>query len=328
MKRIVFLLLVILLNINLFAQTKQEIYCNADIVWAGVVELDFVVDADSSTDWEAYKISDLNQLFKQKTLDSNPEKSLNEIIIGNAEVLQFYRFDSLKHEIHYQELDIRNWAIEPDTYGDDWERIPASEFNVFRLKCFFYYDKSTQDFKIVPQAVAVLLPTYDVSELVLDYNILGWLPVEHLVKTVKINDENFVLNFQFQRDLPFQNVKVFKQEWTTEETINNFMATVREKAETIELYEPYKDSLMDSEEIKLLGLDEIYGLRFDVYEETEEFVPWDADEYIAIRFSMNWFWREETKSLSISTTDFSPLIQVRSDAGEVLGTRLMFRKKY
>ena len=132
MKEQVIQLIIVLFSINAFAQTKQEIYCNSNIVWAGSVEVDFVVDADTSTDWNRYKINDLHFMFKQKTEKTNSKKTLNETIIENAEVLQFYWSDSLKHEIHYQELDIRNWDVEPDTYGDDWERIPASEFNVFR----------------------------------------------------------------------------------------------------------------------------------------------------------------------------------------------------
>lgn len=330
------------MSINAFAQTKQEIYCNSDIVWAGIVEVDFVVNADTSTDWMKYELNNLHHLFRQKTAETNPKKALNEIIIENADVLQFYRFDSLKHKLHYQELDIRNWAIEPDTYGDDWERIPASEFNVFRLKCLIYYDKSTLDFKIVPQAVAVLFPTYDFSDNISEYNILGWLPVEFLSKVIKINDEKSILNFQFQRDFPFDSVKVFKQEWTTDEVINNFMATIRRKAEEeiryfesnfefkneLKLYQPYEDTLMEYEEIQLLGLDEIYGLRFDAdFEEKQEFVPWSADEYKGIRFSMNWFWNDETKSLSILTTKFAPLILMEVDFETVLGTRPFFWKE-
>lgn len=327
MKQQIILIITLFLYFNASAQTKQEIYCNPDIVWAGIIEVDFVVDADTSTDWKLYQASGLHEHFQQKTAETNPTKTLNEIVIGNAHLLQFYRQDSLKYKLHYQELDIRNWGNVPDTYGDDWERIPASVFNVFRLKSIIYYDKSTLEFKIIPQAVAVLYPNED-SDVILSYGILGWLPVEYLPQAVKINDENSVLNFQFQRDFPFEAVQVFKQEWTTETTINNFMATIRRKAATIKLYEPYEDTLMDSEEIKLLGLDEIYGLRFDAYEETEEYVPWSADEYKGIRFSMNWFWNEETKSLSILTTDFAPLIEMRSDFEEVLGFYPFFWIKY
>lgn len=327
MKQYFLLLIVLFIKFNTSAQTKQDIYCNPDIVWAGMIEVDFVVDADTSTDWKLYKASGLHEHFKQKTAETNPKKTLNKIVVGNAHLLQFYRQDSLKYKIHYQELDIRNWENVPDTYGDDWERIPASMFNVFRLKSIIYYDKSTLEFKIIPQAVAVLYPNED-SDVILSYGILGWLPVEYLPQAIKINAENSILNFQFQRDFSFEAVKVFKQEWTTEETINNFMATIRRKAETIKLYEPFDDTLMDEEEIKLLGLEQISGLRFDAYEETEEYVPWSAEEYKGIRFSINWFWNEETKALSVLTTDFSPLVRITDDADNVLYLNSLFLKKY
>ncbi|MFK7951139.1 MAG: hypothetical protein AB8G11_26395 [Saprospiraceae bacterium] len=335
MKKTILLLMIILLNINAFAQTKQEIYCNSDIVWAGIIDMDFVVDADTNTNWKEYVISDLDNWFQQKTTETNPTKTLNELILENVETLQFYEYDSLKYEKHYQSLELSDPLHEPETYGDNGKPFSAKAFNVFRLKCFFYYDKSTLDFKIVPQAVGVLRPIYDAPDEVLNYNILGWLPIEHVViealeqsKSVKINDEKSVLKFQFQRDIPFYAAKVFKQEWTDEEAIDDFMTKIRQKAETIELYEPYENEQMDSETIKTLGLDEITALRFDAYEETQEYVPWSTEMYQGIRFSMNWFWNEETKSLSLLTTDFSPLIFVEDDGGSVLGIQALFKKSY
>ena len=54
MKTPIILLLLFSWNINAFAQTKQEIYNNPDIVWAGIIDLDFVVDADTNTNWKQY----------------------------------------------------------------------------------------------------------------------------------------------------------------------------------------------------------------------------------------------------------------------------------
>ena len=329
MKQSIFLFTILLWNINVFAQTKQEIYNNPDIVWAGIIDLDFVVDADSSTNWKEYAISDLDDWFKQKTAESNPQKTLNEIIIENVETLQFYEYDRLKYEKHYQSLELSDPLVEPETYGENGKPFLASAFNVFRLKCYFYYDKSTLDFKIVPQAVAVMRPIYDAPDEVLSYDILGWLSVEHLAKAIKINDAIQVCNFKFERDIAFYSAKVFKQEWTDEEAVDNFMANIRRKAETIELYEPYETKRMNSETISILGLDEIYGLRFDAdYEETQEYVPWSPEVYQGIRFSMNWIWNAERQQLSILTTDFAPLIFVEDDGRTVLGIQSLFRKFY
>lgn len=324
------IMLFFIIQTTILAQTKQAIYNNPNIVWAGIVDLDFVIDADSNTNWKKYEISGFNYEFKQKTRPLKAHKqTLNELIINEVATIQFYEYDSLKYKKSYQSLELSDPMYEPENYGDEGKLFSFKAFNVFRLKCFIYYDKLELNFRLVPQAVAVMRPLYDVPEEILGYDILGWLPVEHLAEAINTNDKNNDWATHFDRDLPLYSVKVFKQEWTVEEVMNDFMHNIRKQAATIELYQNTWEGIhkMEAENIKLLGLDELFAASFDGFDEEAQYVPWSPEMYQGIRFSMNWFWSDKKQTLSIQQEAFSPLVFIEENE-EILGVTRLFLKKY
>jgi hypothetical protein len=329
MKKLTILSLLLVTSSALLAQTKMDIYTNSNIVWAGIVDIDIVINADTSTDWKYYEISGLGKYLKQYSKDLKPnEKALNQIIIDNANEISFYQYDSLKDKVNYPMAELYEPGYEPQSNGDKNGRLPASEFDVFRLRCFIYYDKTTLNFKIKPLAVAILNSEDDTGNA-LDYHELGWLPVAKWVSEMSLRDESLTFSKRFYRDITFEEVNVFKREWNIEQVMQQLMDEVRQQSETIQLFtsdvfEPRKKLLSD--EVKLLGTDEIYAMKFDSFDEEQQFVPWSPAVFKGVRLTLNWSWDDIQKSLFVKESAFGPLYEVVEADDEVLHYQYLFVK--
>lgn len=319
MKKITIVFLLFVINHALLAQTKMDIYTNPDIVWAGIVDIDLVIDADTSTDWKYYEISGLGKHLKQYSKDLKPnKKALNQIIIDNVKKIQFYQYDSLKHKM---DAELQNNEVES-------KRLSTSAFDVFQLRCFIYYDKKTLNFRIKPLAVAILSSEDDTGNALI-YHKLGWIPVSEWSKRINLKDENIVYAKRFFRDISFEKVNVFKREWSIEQVMKQLMSEVHRESETIQLFtsdifEPAK--LLSNEEIKQLGVDEIYAMKFDSLDEEQQFIPWSSDVFKGIRLTLDWIWDDAQKSILVEESAFAPLYEVVAEEEEILRYEYLFVK--
>lgn len=327
--KIIFLFLII--NNQLSAQTKMEIYTNPNIVWAGIVDIDVVIDADSSTNWEYYEISDLGDKLKQFSKDLKPnEKALNEIIIEDVYDIPIYQTDSLKYKYDYNMLDIF-YAIEnPEYYGYEQKKLPAALADVFRLRCYIYYNKSTLNFEIKPLAVCVLRSENDTGNA-LSYTEIAWLPVSEWTKMMNIEEDKFTFAKRFYRDIAFENIRVFKQEWTISEVMENMMIVIRKEAGTVELYE--KGSLdgekrLSKEIIELIGLEAVTGFDPLSFEEYLEYASvLSGKDFVGLRLSLDWLWNDLKKSIIVHQTTFAPIHKTNTMTDDALIYELLFIKK-
>jgi len=334
-QRIFSVALFITFSIGLNAQTKQDIYCNEDIVWAGISEIDVVIDADSNIDWKTYKISNLGSFYKQyeRDLKENP-KPLNEIIVDDGAQIEFYPTDELDYPVDYNWLEWTDPMYEPENFGDQGGRFPASAFDVFRLRCYLYFDKSKNEFQLSPFAVGVMRSVYDAPDEVFDYEILGWMPVNEWKENF-LEDKNITFAKRFYRDIDFEEIYVFKKEWHLEKVLDTMMTYVRSNARTIELYETTYDSLdgsrrLEVEEIKTLCTDEIMAVRFDEtdYEDYEiQLVPWSASQYAGLRLTIDWAWNSSKHTFHATLNAYSPYEHFTNDFDEVLYLKPLFLRK-
>ncbi len=308
-----------------FGQTKQDIYCNPNITWAGEVDIDIIVNADSTINWKAYRISHLDSFFKQKIKPlQSQEKTLNELIMSEIETIQFYEYDSLKYKKEFASLNLTDPLYEPENYGDQGGRLPADAFNVIRLRAYIYYDISKIGFSIEPKAIAVLRPLYDMPSEILGYDVLGWLPVDKLQKALSATKIDF--RAVISRDISFEQIRIFKQEWTKDKVMELFIAKVRKQAATIEIFEENWDGeleKMTENAIQKVGTDELMVMRFDEFDPKEQFVPWAGSLYSGLKFKMNWYWDDE--QFHIQPLFFAPLYPVENDS-DVIGFQTVFYK--
>lgn len=325
-----------------FAQTKQDVYCNENIVWAGIGEMDIVIDSDSNTDWKAYKISHLGSFYKQyhRDLKENP-KPLNQLIIEDADVVDFYATDKLKEKIDYNLLDLTDPMYEPENYGDQGGRFPAAAFDVFRLRYYLYFDQSNNDFHISPIAIGVMRSTYDAPDEVFDYEILGWLSVNEWKSTFFKND-NIAFTRRFYRDVAFEDIYVFKKEWSIYQVMDTMTARIRKEGIAtwwsegeVELYEMTYDSLdgsrrLSSQEMERIGTYENVTITEDGWdwEEKIEYVPWNADDYYkGLRLTLDWAWDNSKYNFYSRFQAYAPLYEVTNDLDETLFLQPLFLKK-
>lgn len=313
------------------AQTKKEMYCDENIVWAGSTEIDFVIDADSNINWRTYKISGLGHHFRQFSKDLKPNiKPLNEIIIQNADDITFYDNYDISEPSNYDMLDLTDPLHQTETYGENGKPYPPAIFEVFRLRCLVYYDKTEMNFRVIPQAVAILRSNYEVIEEVFNYQTLGWLPIAEWSKTMNLKAKDIIFAKRFYRDLAFDKVNVFKREWTIHEVVGNMMDSIRKQSETIVLNKIDDldgTKLMPSSDIHHIGMDEVYAMQFDSFDEKQEFVLWLNSDFKGIRLTLDWTWNKDEKAISIKQQAFAPIHAVYNAADEVVYYNRLFIKK-
>jgi len=309
--------LVFSLNNIACAQTKYEIYTNKNIVWAGIADIDIVIDDKEVKDWKYYNLIGLGGDLKQISTNLKVnKKSLNEIIITQANKFLWYEYDSLKYKKEHPIYSL----YYPEDNGDAARKLPTVEFDVFRLRCFIYYDRIELNFKIQPIAVQVLNSEDDTGLAAIAFEEIGWLPVKKSTKSINIDATNITFAKRFYRDINFETVAVFKQEWTIEEVINNMMTDIRAKSPTIKLFSPDINApkLLTENEIDKLGTDEVYIFDVETSDERPIAMPWLDSDYKGVRLVLDWIWNDDKKALSINQQGFSPLCIKRDDDDEAL----------
>lgn len=304
------------LVITLNAQTKQEVYCNPSIVWAGIVDIDMVPNLSKDQNWDTFAESGYSKLnFNQKSEGLKESgKTLSDYVIKHANdgTLDFYNDATLKSKIDYQLLELTDPNIEPETIGDRGKEYPASNFEVYRLRCLLYYEKDQLDFKLVPQAVAVIRTEYDGPYSKAFYNTLGWLPVQEWTKTMQATDENITWAQNIHSDIALRKIRVFKQEQTIKEVFEqDLIANILKKTNEVQLlttnnFEAYKPMTKD-EIIKACNY-EIPVFDDENFEESTIFQPKSAYDFVGINFSINWAWNNTNKQFYIQQTQYSPIL--------------------
>lgn len=317
MKKISIVLIVSLLSTFFVkSQTKQEIYCNSNIIWAGIVDIDIVPNLQKDQNWDVFGESGLSKLnFNQKsTYLKKGEKILSDQVIGHANdgTLDFYNDATLKTKIDYQLLELTAPNIEPETIGERGKEYPASSFEVYRLRCLVYYQKDQLDFKVIPQTVAVIRTEYDGPNSNAFYNILGWLPVQEWVETMQVADKNITWAQCIHSDVQLRNIKVFKQELTIQEVFEkDLVQNLLEDPSKYELLvtQNFKESKpMTAEEKKEVCTDEIVEFDPNSYEEIISRIPKTAYGFVGINFSINWAWNNTTKQFYTQQIQSSPIL--------------------
>lgn len=326
--KIIFLFLIT--NYQLSAQTKMEIYTNPNIVWAGIVDIDIIIDKDSLTDWKHYEISGLGGFLKQHSKPLKPnQKALNEIIIEDIYDVSVYQTDSLKYKYDYNMLDIFYEVENPEYYGYEQKKLPAALSDVFRLRSFIYYDKSTLNFKIQPLAVCMMRSEDDTGNAI-SYTEIGWLSVSEWTEMMNINNENITFAKRFYRDIAFEDVRVFKQEWTIAQTMESMMNEIRQQSETITLFtiNPYYDEdTMSNYTIKQLATEEVITFNIDTFDEESQDIPLSSAYFKGLRLNLDWLWNDDNQSLYIHQTGFSPLMEDTDDGKNPPDYNPLFLKK-
>lgn len=311
MKKYIILLFTVWTS-NLFAQSKQDLYCNPDIVWAAIIEFDIIPDAPEDQNWDEYQVSGLSSTAfqqKNKPLAKNTQ-TLGEYMVGSIWDWKVYATPSLENTLAPQGLELNYYPNgEPETFGDLGKEIPRKEFSALRIRSIIYYDQAKMLFLMKPLAAAIMRPEYDLPEQVLSYDVVGWTAISPLEEG---QAEKADWGMRIYRDLPFEDAKGFKIEWTAEESCYKMMEQIRENKEPIKL-SPADDleatKTLEKEELEKLGIIEI--------EEADEFgfepvivkkaIP--QGNFRGVQLGFDLYWDAEKKELLAKQQSFAPIYE-------------------
>ena len=112
--------------------------------------------------------------------------------------------------------------------------------------------------------------------------------------------------------------------------MQELMNEVRRQSETIQLltaniFESRKKLLSD--EVKELGTDKIFAMRFDnCFQEEEVVIPWYLGVFKGVRLTLDWIWDDTQKTILVKESAYAPLYEVLADDDEVLRYESLFIK--
>lgn len=320
MKRIsIFFTAILLLTSHLSAQntklSKQEIYCNENIVWAGTLYTDIVPDAADDKDWSEYidEESELDSLFvntSSRNLIENKTTTLQQLIIDNINDIPSYETELLKSKQIEQSVEMELYDdSHVDDYGSKGTPYPSSLFEAFRLKCFVYYLKNEKQFVIQPEAVALMRAEYDAPDKISNYTTVGWLPIEEWQKKTDISSKEITWAKRIYKDVDIKEIEVFKKEWHHEKIFTTMTDGIRKNPTNYTIYSGKdKDtkSEISKENVELIATYEEVSIQDDYPFETFYNLPYDGYEFAGLHFSMDWIWNDNNQ-LSIQQNTFGLL---------------------
>jgi hypothetical protein len=300
------------LAINLSAQTKQELYCNPDIVWAAIIEFDVIPDAAENQNWNEYEISGLSlTAFRQKNKPlAKNDQSLGEHMIGSIWDWEVYASSALKTTLAPQSLELNYYPNgEPETFGDLGKEIPRKEFSALRIRAILYYDQAKMLFLMKPLAAAIMRAEYDVPSKVQSYYLVGWTPISVVdeAQTAKA-----AWGMRIHRDLPFEAAEGFKIEWKAEEACYKMMDQIRENPASIALNAADDldgNTTLDETTVAELGIVEVEEMDEFGFEPKIEQKAIPQESFKGVQIGFNLYWDAEKKELSAKQISFAPIYE-------------------
>jgi hypothetical protein len=294
----------VLTNTNI----KQELYCDETIEWAGFVDIDIIPNQKSNQSWDNFQASGFSNLnFKQYTTDSIPtDTSLLDYIITSIQnkSIPIYQTPQLQQPINLTKEDLTAFASDGESSGRYYD---AGDFEVLRLRCVVFYDRSGAGIWIYPMAAAPIRTEYDIYSPTAQafYKPLGWIPVSG----------NIPISVSWQKtihsDVPLRNIKVFKQGFTSDEVLSHLINKQESSVNQQQLYDATdlsQPTLLSPEQLtERISYEEI---TFDpeTFEEIIVRTPINDLGLVGYNFSLDWAWDSTKQQLYVDTKGISPIV--------------------
>lgn len=286
---------------------KQSIFCEQNIKWAGVAEVDIVLEKEADQTWNNYResgFSDLN--YKQYQGDTLlPDSLLMQQMLSSIQQQKtlIYKTDALEQ---VKTLAKEDWnALSIDEEEVVFRKYTLEDFEVIRLKLFIVYDDNN-GFGISPLAVAPIRTDYDIypTPSAFGYHLLGWIPVHGTVPQ-QPSWQKII-----HSDLQLKNIKIFKQDWEYEEAVADLIQQNQQNNAQHKLYKA--DDLNVSEVLTPEQLQEIItyeDIQFDpdTFEEFTTRTPYEYFGLVGMNLSLQWTWDEVNQQLHVQAVKFSPI---------------------
>ncbi|MGH1334613.1 MAG: hypothetical protein ACRBFS_00690 [Aureispira sp.] len=286
---------------------KQFIYCERTIRWAGIVDVDIIPHQKSNQSWDNFKESGFSNLnFKQYTTDTSLiDTSLIQYIINGIQnnKVPVFQTDSLSSFKDVEESAF--YALTPS--GKDIHHYyDANDFEIIRLRCFLFYVENNNGFELVPVAAAPIRTEYDSYTRTAQpsYLPLGWIDVT--TNTPK----NKPWHKQVHSDINLNNIHVFKQDWTFDQSIQNLIEDHQAPNSTSKLYDA--KSFQNSSQLSIQQLEELITyeeISFDpeTFEQITIPVPYENLGLVGLNISIELVWDNLNHKLHIKPIQFSPI---------------------
>lgn len=308
---------------------QQQLFCNADIVWAGTLDLDILPDVNTKPDWDNFHESGLsNHNFTQSdtTLvvgDTTLAAYIWQALLQNG--MPLYAVDSLQDPIPKNQLNVLDWYQEDDPDGN-FPVLDAHHLEILRLRCYVYYNQRLACFQLVPFAVGLITTEYDGSGSRAFYSFTGWMPVA-TSGTSSLDWEKLI-----HRDIDLRQTFVFKQAWTLEQCMEQLIdlafeqPSIQQKYASDQLNHP---TLLSADTLRKLV--SYLGEEEDpeTYEILKVIKKIDASRLIGSTFSIQLGWNNAQQRLHAQPIGYAP-IQSNMDSlceGEACLKERMYLKR-
>lgn len=288
-------------------ELKQTVFCNQDIKWAGIAELDIVLGRKAGQTWDNYKASGYSDLnYKQYLGDTILQDSLLMKYIITSIQQQKTPIYQTSHLKQPKTLTKEDWNA---IYLDDFDRMVSrkyalEDFEVVRLQCFIVYDN--QGFDLWPLAAAPIRVAYDIypTTAAFEYHPLGWIPIQNKAPQQKTWQKNIHSAIQLK------NIQVFKQDWTYQQVVKDLIQKNQQNSSQYPLYKA--DNLAVSEVLSQEQMEEIITYEDiivdpDTFEEVFVRTPYEEFGLVGMNVSLEWTWDEKKQQLHVQPVKFSPI---------------------
>lgn len=327
-------------SIYLLAQNKQDLLSDPNVVWAGILEIDYVPDISSYEQnlEKQYGVKHRN-IFKTLKLQTNdPEQDipleLHHIILNkNLNNIQFYKDPDLTSPMASATV-INQFAgldtviiFNATTYEEEIKlvryEIHLDDAPVFRLRSYIFYNKKEMAFHCIPSAIAPIYVNKRGSRL---YKIpMGWMDINDLTKSPKLKNKKITWAKRLYRNIDLEDVEVFKSVLNLDQTLQLMLEDIEKNAATQKLAEPINadgtSNYLNTEEIKHLfhSIDTVVVFDPDTFEEEYIIVANDVDvkELRYLRLYQDWYWDDKQQQLSIKYLGFAPIKNVYDAVGDL-----------
>lgn len=285
---------------------KQYAYCDRDIEWAGMVDIDIIPNQKKNQSWDNFKKSGFSNLnFKQYTADSMPiDSSLMDYLIRGIEnrAVPIYETPELNKIKLLGEGDLYHTLLEEA----EEKHYKAADFEVLRLRCFLVYMKYGGGYYLHPVAAAPIRTVYDIytPSVQASYRRLGWIPIK------RGQVEQATWQKTIHSDVNFDKVYAFKQGWTPEQCIQDWIATYKEDASKQQMYDGSQldqSTILSREEVEDIINYEHITYDPETFEELTVRSPYESFGLVGLNVSIQWAWDETKKQLYLEPIKFSPI---------------------
>lgn len=337
--------------------SKAEILKNPDVLWAGEGFFNYLLDERNPDAFEDKKkleelgitwrhtVSPLKDMHDRQNMYPYNSMELDMIhrfmkdaFLKNAEIFADHelkqRLTATQAKKMMQSIDTII-TVNPATKEEKLQ-VVVNEFNPFdvvgyQAKQIVYFDKKSNAFNTVIEAVAPLVNYYDDQGNYMHRAPMFWLKVNTATVAQDLNSADIPWARYAVRHIPFAELKAIKSDKKLEDCLQLFLDNVVKNAGKEDIRNVFGNlDKMPAEEIKTFATSIDTVITFDPVNFTEKMDivknTYNAKGIEKMRFLTEWVWDDKKRQMTCYTSFFAPIFRRFNDKGEFLNEGPIFFK--